>query len=110
TGTVTLIPSLMNRPLTQEKFEDQEDEISLADSGEKFQELTGAYANGKRVLKIRNYNYVPYVNTGGDEIQFVDDGTTQTTSAKRKAMIQTDYWTKNTLGDERFRRQLKLRQ
>ena len=37
-------------------------------------------------------------------------GTSQTTSAKRKAMIQTDYWTKSKLGDESLRRQLKLRQ
>src|SRR5690554_334679 len=110
TGTVTLIPSLMNQRLTHEKFEDQEAEISLADSGENYQELTVKYAHGKRILKIRYYNYFPYEITGWEEIQIFDDGTSQTTRAKRKAMIQTDYWTKNKLGDERFRRQLKLRQ
>lgn len=110
TGTVTLIPSLMNQRLSHEKFEDQEAEISLTDSGENFQELTVAYAHGKRILKIRYYNYFPFEITGWDEIQVFDDGTSQTTSAKRKAMIQIDYWTKNRLEDERFRRQLKLRQ
>lgn len=110
TGSVTIIPSLMNQRLTHEKFEDQQAEITREDSGENFQELTVTYAHGKRILKIRYYNYFPYEITGWDEIQIFDDGTSQTTSAKRKAMIQTDYWTKNKLGDESLRRQLKLRQ
>lgn len=110
TGTVTLISSLLNQRLTHEKFEDQEAEITREDSGENFQELTVAYAHGKRILKIRYYNYFPYEITGWEETQVFDDGTSQTTSAKRKAMIQSDYWTKNKLGDESLRRQLKLRQ
>ena len=110
TGTVTLIPSLLNQRLTHERFEDQEAEISIDSSGENFQELTVTYAHGKRVLKIRYYNYFPYEITGWDEIQIFDDGTSQTTSAKRKAMIQVDYWNKNKVGDESYRRQLKLRQ
>lgn len=110
TGTVTLIPALLNQRLTHEKFEDQEAEISIADSGENFQELTVSYTHGKRILKIRYYNYFPYEITGWDEVRIFDDGTSQTTTARRKAMIQIDYWTKNKLGDETFRKQLKLSQ
>lgn len=108
TGKVTLIPALLNQRLTHEKFEDQEAEIAITDSGENFQEMTVTYTHGKRVLKVRYYNYFPYEILGWEEIKIFDDGTSETTSAKRKAMIQVDYWTKNKLEDEGLRRALKL--
>lgn len=108
TGKVTLIPALLNQRLTHETFDAQEAEVSIVGSGENFQELTVAYTHGKRILKIRYYNYFPYEIMGWEETQIFDDGTSQTTRAKRKAMIQTDYWNKNKLGDEGFREELKL--
>lgn len=108
-GTVDLIPSLMNQRLTHRPFEVEEAKISLVDSGQNFQELTVAYTHGKRILKIQFYNYFPYEITGWEEILIFDDGTKETTTAERKSMLQLDYWTKNKLEDESFRRELKLR-
>ncbi|HLT06898.1 MAG TPA: hypothetical protein VK014_05190 [Cyclobacteriaceae bacterium] len=109
-GKVTLIPSLLNQRLTHEKLVEQEAEITIEDAGENFQVLKVAYVHGKRILKIRFYNYFPFEIIGWEETQVFDDNTSQTTSARRKAMLQTDYWTQNKLGDESLRRQLKLEQ
>ena len=109
-GKVDLIPALLNQRLTHQIFEVQEADISISESGENFQELTVAYTGGKRILKIRFYNYFPYEITGWEETRIYDDGTSETTSAKRKAMLRLDYWTKNKLGDESFRKELKLSQ
>ncbi|MEX2592490.1 MAG: hypothetical protein WD426_06920 [Anditalea sp.] len=107
-GNVDLIPALLNQRLTHRAFEVEEAEISIADSGQNFRELTVAYTHGQRTLKIRFYNYFPYEITGWEEIRVYDDGTSETTSAKRKGMILVDYWTKNKLSDESLRKELKL--
>lgn len=109
-GKVNLIPALLNQRLTHQTFEVQEADISISESGENFQELTVAYTHGKRILKIRYYNYFPYEITGWEETRVFDDGTSETTNATRKAMLRLDYWTKNKLGDESLRKALKLSQ
>lgn len=109
TGTVDLIPGLLDQRLTHRPYQAEEATVSLAESGQNFQQLTVEYAHGKRILKIRFYNYFPYEITGWEEIRIFDDGTRETTTAERKGMLQVDYWTKNKLEDESYRKELKLR-
>lgn len=108
-GKVNLIPALLNQRFTHQPFGIEEAEISIAGAGQNFQELTVAYTHGRRELKIRFYNYFPYEITGWEEKRIFEDGTSETTKAKRKGMLVVDYWTKNKLGDEALRKELKLR-
>lgn len=110
TGTVDLIPGLLDQRLTHRPYEIEEANISLADSGQNFQELRVEYTHGKRILSIRFYNYFPYEIASWEETKIFDDGTKETTTAIRKSMLQVDYWSKNKLKDESLRKELKLRQ
>lgn len=109
-GKVALIPSLMNQRFTHRPFDVAEAEVSLQDAGENFQELQVAYLHGGRILKVRFYSFFPHEIIGWEEIRVLDDSTREVTTAERKSMIRSDYWNKNSLGDEILRKELKLRQ
>src|SRR5690606_5336361 len=66
-GNDDMIPGLMYQRLTHQSFEVQQADISITETGDNFQELTVAYAHGKRILKVRFYNYFPYEITGWEK-------------------------------------------
>lgn len=108
-GKIKLIPGLFNQRFTHIPLDVEDAEVSMVDLEGFGKELVIEYEHGKRILKIQFQDNAPYEITGWEEIRAMEDGNEETTTAKRKAMIQVDYWNKNKLGDESLRNTLKLK-
>lgn len=108
-GEINLIPALLNQRFTHVPLDAEEAEVSMVDLENDGRELSIEYDHGRRVLKIQFQDDFPYEITGWEEIRMLEDGNKEITTAKRKAILQVDYWNKNKLGDETFRDALKLK-
>ena len=108
-GKVMLIPGLLDQRLTHVPLGAEEARVSIVDLEENSRELNIEYGHGNRTLKIRFQDNSPYEIIGWEEVRVLEDGNKEVTTAKRKAVLQVDYWNKNKLGDESFRTALKLK-
>lgn len=108
TGKVELIPALLYQRLAHITVKAEPAEISLNNAASDLMELTVAYEDINRTLKVFFNKSFPYEILKWEEIQTLDDGTKETSVATRKAVKLIDYWTRNSNKDEELRRELKL--
>lgn len=108
-GEINLIPAILNQRFTHIPLDVEAAEVSMVDLENDGRGLKIEYDHGRRMLTIQFQDDFPYEITGWEEIRMLEDGDKEITTAKRKAVLQVDYWNKNKLGDETFRDALKLK-
>lgn len=117
TGQLKLIPGLLDQRFTHEQLEAEEASVSIiaaTDSMGSFaakdlRVLQVSYKNYPRDLRIFYTADFPYEIAGWEEVRRLPGGEKETSRAVRKAIMMTDYWTKNRNEFEPLRGELQLK-
>ncbi len=108
TGEVNLVPGLLEQRFSHVQPAPQKALVRINRVDNTYDELEVDYVDYNRILKIHFEKAFPHQIIYFEEINENDKGTRETTTGKRKAVRQIDYWNKNKKEDTRYRRELQL--
>lgn len=108
TGHMKLIPGLLYQRFTHRTLQTESAKVSKRILPSNQAEITVEYPEIGRKLSVTYRDAFPYEILGWKEIQQLEDGNEEVTSATRKTWKMLDYWNKNSLQDTVLRNQLGL--
>lgn len=107
-GRVMLIPALLNQRFNHVPLNEEEAQISVVQLDDEISTLRVDYTTYNRSLRIRYRHVFPFEILGWEEESTNRDGQSEISYAQRKAILLSDYWTRNKNADLELRRQLRL--
>ena len=113
TGKVKIIPGTIISRFAHSEFKPNEAEVSLrpSEENEDWHTYSITYEKSQRTLDIHFHKRFPHEIMGWDEsypVRWSGQPQVLTTTARKKASIFTNYWSKNNLADSVYRKQLGL--